>query len=294
MHVMQTLALAPMTALLPFRLPGLPYRRLYDVAEQMERDLRALVEHKRTQTAAHRDVLALMIAAHDEDGSQFSDVELISILHALFGAAFDTSSSTVATTLLLLSLHPEQLAEVVAELDEVLGDQPVSPAVLARLECLDRAIKESARVLPAVPILFFRELSRAAQLGPHTLPRGAKLVLSPFATHRDATLYPEPARFRPERWKTLDPTPYQYMPFGAGPRTCIGMSFANMSVRLVLASILQRYQPSVAPNANISRAFRGLIFDFAHGLPMILTPRPAAPPTRGPLRGDITQIVDLS
>lgn len=294
MHIMQELSLSPLVSLLPVRLPGFPYNRLYQTGEQMERDLRALVERKRRRSREGRDALSLMIEAHDEDGTRLSDLELIGGLHVLFSASYDTSTITIACVLLLLALHPDALDQVVAEIDAVLGDQPPSLDKLGELEVLDRSIKESARLLPVTPFMFFRELARETKLGSHTLPRGANVVLSPYLTHRDPELYPQPDRFLPERWSTIRPTPYQYLPFGAGPRTCLGAAFASMSVRLVLAMILQRHQPSVAPRANISRKMRGIIFDFAHGIPMRFVSRDAPRPRHERPRGDIHEIIAIS
>ncbi len=129
-------------------------------------------------------------------------------------------------------------------------------------------------------------------LGGHALPARTLLCLSPLVTHRAPDLFPDPAAFRPRRWENLSPGPYAYLPFGAGPRTCLGASFAAQSVRLVLAAVLQRAWPELRPGANVSRKTRGLTLGFRHGLPMRLV-APGDRPQRGRVRGDVHDLVAL-
>ena len=108
------------------------------------------------------------------------------------------------------------------------------------------------RLLPATPMLFTRVCSGAATLGPHTLPQGTRVVLSPFITHRDPTLFAAPDRFDPARWERITPSPWQYLPFGAGPRVCIGNHFALVEAQLILAAWAQRFRFRLAQPAPVA------------------------------------------
>ena len=92
------------------------------------------------------------------------------------------------------------------------------------------------RLLPVAVLLFMRVCAEEATLGPYTLPKGAALTLSPMVTHRDPGLFPNPMRFDPARWASLDPSPYAYLPFGAGARMCIGAYFAKLRERRAAAA----------------------------------------------------------
>jgi cytochrome P450 len=113
-------------------------------------------------------------------------------------------------------------------------------------------------------------------------------MLSPLVTHRLPDLYPEPTRFRPERWQRLQPSLYEYLPFGAGPRMCLGATFAAQEVRLVLALLLQRFRLSLAPGARVATQVRGITLGPKHGLSMHVGTRTTPlPPPPASVRGDV-------
>ena len=285
---------SPLTAALPFHFPGSAYSRLLETSEQLVDQLRALIAKKRRQPEGGRDALALMIAARDEDGSMFTDEELVAEAATLFIAGHDTQAKTLAWTLFLLEQHPKVLADVLDEIESVLRGDPPTVEQVPRLKLVDRVLKESMRVLAPVPTLFIRVCQTEARLGPYTLPKHANVVLSPFITHRDPEVYPEPARFRPERWERLQPALHEYLPFGAGPRMCLGAGVATLTLRLVLPMILQRYRLTLAHGARVSRRVRGNILGPKHGLPMLIAPQDRRFVRREGVRGDIHELVDLS
>lgn len=237
------------------------------------------------------------LCARDGDDA-LSDDELVGEANGLFVAGYDTSAQTLMWTLFLLALHGDVLDEVHAEFDAVLGAgsarRDPTAADVDRLVVLDRALKESMRVLPAAPMLFMREVVQETRLGDVPLPPGATVVLSTVVTHRDDGVFPEPRSFRPARFKDVDPPTYAYLPFGAGARMCLGAAFARQSLRLLLALILQRVRPVVVDGAVISRRVRGIALGTKGALPMRLLPRAvAAPRTRARVGGDIHDLVDL-
>lgn len=282
---------SPINILLPIDLPGSPFRRLQRLAGRLLGSLEGLIEQKRRDGASN-DALSLLLCAVDDDGTTFNDDELMSEVLTLFIAGHETTANALSWTMFLLERHPEVLAEVLAEIDGVLAGRSVSPADIPRMPLLDRVIKESMRVLPPVPVLFFRVPSHEMPLGPFTLPKGTNVVVSPYAAHHDPELYPEPKRFRPERWESIKPPPWEYLPFGAGPRICIGASFAQQTVRLILATVLQRVRVSIVRDAKIARLVRGNILMLRHGIPARLhAPHRDRLPVE-PVRGNVHEMVE--
>lgn len=288
--ILATIA-SPLSMLLPFDLPGTPYRRGLRLAERVEQRVLRLITEKRSRPGGN-DALSRLIDARDEEGASLSDADLVGESNSLFSAGFDTSSHTLAWTLLLLAEHPDVLDDVVAELDAVLAGRPPAIEHLPELVRLDRVIKESMRLFPVAILLFMRVTASEVRLGEATLPPGAQLLLSPMVTHRDPAQYSMPNRFDPSRWKTLDPLPYSYLPFGTGARTCIGATFATVALRLALARILQTIRPIVPDGARVDYAVRGPAMGPKGGLRLELRAA-GSPGRRARPRGTVNDLVDL-
>ena len=280
--------------LFPVNLPGTPYAHFMKFAEVFKEKLLEMIRQRRAAASRRQDVLSLMIASRDEDGSSFSDEELIGQTSLIFLAGHETTAFTLSWTLFLLSQHPQIYAAVLDELDaELHGDAPTVEQI-ERLPLLENVIKESMRLLPATPFFFVRQGMADFELGPYRLPQGAKVVLSPLITHRLPEIYTDPNRFLPERWNQIKPTTFEYLPFGAGPRMCLGSGFAALEVRLVLAMIVQRFRLSLLPGMNVSYKVQGITMGPKFGLPMHVSghDRAFAPPTT--VKGNIHQLIDLT
>ncbi len=135
---------------------------------------------------------------------------------------------------------------------------------MGTLPLLEGVIKESLRLLPPA-IIGIRIAAQPTQLSGYAVPKGANVVYSEFVTQRMPELYAEPDRFKPARWATLDPSPYEYLPFAAGPHMCIGWAFAMQELRVVLAMLLQRYRLALVPGTRVDLTVR---MQPKHGLPM--------------------------
>jgi cytochrome P450 len=236
----------------PVDLPGVPYRRWLNLTHAIDEQMRSIIADKRRSAAASPDILSALLAATDEAGAQLTEDELIGHASVLFAAGHETSSNALCWTLALLSQHPDIAAALHEELAAQLHGAAPSVAQLGALPLLDAVVKESLRLLPPAP-LNHRVAAADSELGGHFIPRGTELVSSAYHTHRTPDHYPRPQRFDPERWQQLDPGPYAYSPFGAGPRMCIGSSFALMEIKLVLAILLQRHRLALPPRARIGR-----------------------------------------
>ncbi len=228
------------------------YDKLLHMSEQLELALQKMIALKRQQGTSGHDVLSLLLSAHAEDG-KLTDAELVGHAALLFSAAHLTTAHTLSWTLFLLAEHPHIMKMLARELDEkVAGDFPALEEI-PQLEILDRVLKESMRILPASAYLQ-RMCAEDVQLGPLKLSRGTMVVFSQFMTHRIAEQFPEPDRFRPERWRDISPSPFAYFPFGAGPRMCIGASLAMMTLKTALPTILKRYRLTMAANCEVNGA----------------------------------------
>lgn len=252
--------------MLPVDLPGTAYRALLRHAERIEKEILSMIEKRRAQPGTHKDVLSLLIAARDGENRGMTDEELVGQATILFGASFETAATTLTWTLFLLAQHPGVMRKLMDELDHVLAGNAPAPDQLVRLEFLTCAIKESMRVLSPVPYAI-RATARRVKIGPLALPHGATIVCGHYLTHHMPAIYPEPERFRPERWQSIEPSQWEYLPFSAGPRVCVGAIFATQLLKISLALMLQRFRFSMVPGSRIDRVVR-ITMQPRHGMPM--------------------------
>jgi cytochrome P450 len=281
--------------LVPINLPFFPMRRLMERSADLENEILAIIREKRALEAAGNDIgndmLALLMQTRDEDNSALTDAELVGEINIAFIAGHDTTSRALLWTLFLLDQHPKIFADVLDELESKLhGDAPTVEQ-LNEIPLLERVIKESMRLLPPGTYTT-RKATEPFEIGPYHLPKGTVLVISTYLTHHMPELYPEPEKFLPERWAKSNPSPYEYMPFGAGPRMCIGAPFAMMELKIVLAMILQRYRLSIVPNTRIDRDEQTSLTP-KRGMPMTIHAQDRQFNVQ-PVRGNIHEMVLLS
>lgn len=290
---------SPANMLLPFDLPGTPYARFMTSSERLGDRVEQLIRERREQLHTHdpgEDILSTLIQAYAHDSEHRStravDDELLGQTAMLLVAGHDTTAHTLAWTLFLLTQHPELQAALGREIDEAgLADQPNIDAVMA-LPLLDRVVKESMRLLPAVPFLFFRRSTEAFALGDYELPVGATVIVSPLVTHRCPKLYPDPRRFNPNRWLERRPGPYEYLPYGAGPRMCIGASLGAQILRLLVTMVLQRFRVAMVEGSRVAYKTGGVMMGPKPGVDLRLVPRDELVP-RVAVRGNIHELVEL-
>jgi len=269
--------------------PGTPYRGLLAHAERIERQILHMLEQKRAAGLRGDDVFSLLCRAHEAGEAWMSDRDLVGQATILFAASYETTAHAMTWTLFLLAQHPEVMARLADEFAG-LGSAVPTPEQLARLPWLGAVIRESMRILPPVPYTL-RALTADAELGGVALRRGDRVLCSHYITHHRSDLYDAPERFDPERWSTLRRGPYEYLPFGAGPRMCIGVGFATLAMKVATAAIVRRFRLSLRPGARIDRSVKVTLFA-RRGVPMIVH----APDGRfdaPPVSGNIREMVDL-
>jgi cytochrome P450 len=179
------------------------------------------------------DVLSLLLAATDENGAPMTDQELRDELMTMLLAGHETTATALAWAVEEIVRRPEVLARIVAELGAA-GARAGAP-----MPYLDATIKEVLRLRPLTPMIL-RRTTRPVRLREHELPAGTYVVINAYIAQRHPAIWDAPDELRPERFLHTKPDPYAWIPFGGGPRRCIGMAFALLEMRVVLAALFER------------------------------------------------------
>lgn len=233
-------------------LPGFPYNKMLRLAENLEKRLLSLIQQKRSVLSSDdHDVLSLLLTPN-EDGEVMSDRELAGQVNFLFAASFETTANSMTWISFLLSQHPEIMQEIYEDLVSTLDRRNPEYSDLEKLSSLERVMKEGLRLL-APPVYAYRVLSKPATIGDYEFPANSTVAFSHYITHHMETLYDQPNRFNPDRWKDIKPTNFEYLPFGVGAHACLGGSLAYMIMKIVLSMTLRKFRLKVVPNSDISR-----------------------------------------
>ena len=231
-----------------------------------------LVERRRTGIT-HGDLLDLLLQACDEEtGAGMSDQELRDEALTIFAAGHETTANALAWTWYLLATHPEAKARFHEEVDRVLQGRTPNAEDLQHLPYTRAIFDESLRLYPPAPAVQ-RKAATSTTVGGLPLPAGALVLVGTYNLHRHPAFWTTPDRFLPERWLNGERpvSRYAYLPFGAGPRACVGIHFASVEGPLLLALIGRRYdlqlaQETVEPELMVTLRPKG-------GISMMLQPR---------------------
>ncbi len=229
------------------RLPTPTHRRFNQAAREIDEIVYRIISERRLSGSDEGDLLSMLLAAHDEDGSQMTDRQLRDEVMTIFLAGHETTALTLSWAWYLLAKHPETERRFHQELDAVLNGRLPSVADLPLLKYTEMIARESMRLYPPAYGLG-RQPLEDCQIGGYLVPRKSQVFMFPWALHRDPRFFEEPQSFRPDRWTeefTNSLPKYAYFPFGGGPRACIGNYFAMMEVVLVLATMGQRFRFSL-------------------------------------------------
>jgi cytochrome P450 len=207
------------------------------------------------------DILSLMLASRNEDGSAFSDGELYEQMSSLIGAGHETTASALTWALYHIHRNPAVKARLC---DELAG----SGSDVARLPYLDAVCSETLRLAPVAPLVG-RKLRDGLALKGYELPPGVSVGIGIINLHRNPDLYPEPEQFRPERFLERKPTPFEYLPFGGGSRRCLGAAFAIYEMKIVLATVLRSHSLRLVSERPVRVTLRNTTAGPAKGIRMI-------------------------
>ena len=218
------------------------------------------------------DILSLLISARDEAGGPMSDVELRDELMTILFAGHETTATALAWALYWIHYIPEVREKLLQELNSI-DVENCEPAEITKLPYLNAVCCETLRIYPMLFFTFPRLLQAPMQLMGYNIPKGMILSLCIYLVHHRPDIYPEPKRFKPERFLERQFSPYEFLPFGGGNRRCIGMAFAMFEMKLVVAKVLSRYSLELAENSPVLPVRRGLTMAPAGGVPLVVKGR---------------------
>jgi cytochrome P450 len=265
---------------LPMWLPTAQNRTYSAAIKRLEVQMYQFINNRRAEgTPDKGDALSmLMLSKDDTDGTVMSDRQIRDEILTLFGAGHETTSRTLAWTFYALSQYPEIEARLHAELDSVLEGR--SPAVedFANLPYLDKLVKESMRMYPPAWATT-RSVIEPVKLGAEQLRKNDVVIVNIYGVHHDPRFYPDPWTFDPERFTPENEKALPkgaYIPFGSGPRVCIGNAFAMMEAKLIIAVLAQRFSLSLKPG-HIVQPEDVFTLRPKYGLQMVAHARAAQP-----------------
>jgi cytochrome P450 len=224
--------------------------------EALDTMMQNLIRGRQRHTdAAASDLLDRLTAATDsETGFRMTDDEVRDEVIIIFLAGHETSALAATYVWYLLSLHPKEEAKLHAELDAVLGGRAPTYGDLERLLYTRMVIDEAMRLYPPAPILTSRVAREVDRICARPIAKGTEVIILPWVLHRHRTLWHDPDRFDPERFsrdRSMSRPRFAYLPFGGGPRICIGATLALTEVSLLVATMAQRYRLKLVPRQDI-------------------------------------------
>ncbi len=228
---------------LDWNVPGLPYRKAMKARAAVDEIVFAEIKRRRALDDRGDDIISWLIE-DQEAGDGLSDQEVRDQIISLIAAGYDTTASAMGWAVAELAREPERAAKIRAEMLDVGADRSLSIEQTSQLVYTNAFVKEVLRLHPPA-IWSGRRVVNDFEIHDQTVPGGSMILFSPYVTHHDPQSFPEPARFRPERWIDGDPEqdhphPYSYIPFGGGNRRCIGFAFATQELVAMTALLATR------------------------------------------------------
>ena len=211
------------------------------------------------------DILSLLLSAQDENGQAMTDVELRDELMTMLFAGHETTANALTWALYWIHYLPEVREKLLQELSSIDLENTDTMEIMG-LPYLNAVCSETLRIYPIAFFTLVRILQAPMQLMGYDFPAGTVLAPCIYLTHHNPEIYPEPKKFKPERFLTRKFSPYEYLPFGGGSRRCLGSAFAMFEIKLALATILSNYSFSLAEKRPLKAARRGITFTPSGGV----------------------------
>jgi cytochrome P450 len=235
----------------PIHWPLPSHVRFHRARARLDRVIYDIIDGYSTSPPRATDnvLVRLMKVVDPETGKGLDRRQLHDEVTTVLMVGHETSSVALTWSLYLLTQYPDVRKRLVAEIDEVLAGAEPTVDSLERLGYLNLFVQESLRYLPSVPFIL-REAAQEDQLGGFHIRPGSTICICPWVTHRHPQFWPEPTRFDPLRFVDFDPRRSHrcaYLPFGAGPRTCIGEFMTQLEIKIIVVKALQRYTLELAP-----------------------------------------------
>lgn len=234
----------------PVAIPGSKFARAMTARARLFTILDDLVMRRDAAARRSPDVLSALLEVRDDDGQMLPRDVIVDELQLLLFAGHDTTVTATANAMYHLAVHPAVAARARAEQD-ALDDRRFTLERIRSMSYLDAVIHESMRLIPPIGGAF-RVMTEDAEYGGYRIPKGYRVAIGPRSVHFEDEYYPEPERFDPQRWLGADERPpFSYIPFGGGPRTCLGMHFALLQMHIVLASLLRDFTWELLPEQDL-------------------------------------------
>ncbi|MBW4527243.1 MAG: cytochrome P450 [Phormidium tanganyikae FI6-MK23] len=236
-----------------------PWGQFLEQMAQIDALIYAEIVDRRSQSLQNRtDILSVLMMARDEQGESMSDQELRDQLMTLLLLGHETTASGLTWAFYWLHRHPESLDRLRQELDQ-LGENP-DPVALSQAPYLTAVCKEALRVYPIALISQPRKVKRTIEIEGFTYEPGTVLIPSIYLAHRRAKTYEQADQFKPDRFLNQKFSAYEYLPFGGGSRSCVGMALSLFEMKLVLATVLSWYEFETNLDRAVRPARRGITF----------------------------------
>lgn len=246
-----------------------PWGRMKQRQRQIHDLLQAEIEERRTKGHSERaDILSLMMAARDENGQAMSDSELRDELLTILFAGHETTATTIAWAFYQIHQHPDVLSKLLHELDSL--EENPNPMEIAQLPYLTAVFQETLRMYPVLPGIFPRITKSPVKIAGYQFEAQTTLMPSIYLVHYREDLYPNAQQFKPERFLERQYSSSEYLPFGGGSRRCLGYGLAQLEIKLVLATILSKYELALAEDKPVKLQRRGFTLAPTGGVRMVM------------------------
>ncbi|GJD16760.1 cytochrome P450 [Rivularia sp. IAM M-261] len=250
-----------------------PWGKYLQCRHETDKQLYEQIKQRREQADSSKtDILSLLISARDEAGELMTDKELRDELMALLIAGQETTATALAWALYWIHKLPEVREKLLIEIAQLNGAN-ADVSTLTKLPYLNAVCCETLRIYPVGMLTFPRRVEKPVKLCGWDLEPGTLLYGSIYLTHQREDLYPEPKKFKPERFLERQFSPYEFLPFGGGVRRCIGAAFALLEMKVALVKILSEYSLLLVGSSNneVKPKRRGLVTAPASPINMVIT-----------------------
>jgi enediyne biosynthesis protein E7 len=257
---------------LPDWLPTPSNRRFRNALAEVDKIVYQIIERHRQEQAIDEgkfDLLTMLLQVRDEKGGSLTNQQLRNETITFLLAGHETTANALTWLFYLVAKHPNVEEQLSEEISRVLADRSPTLADISKLTYTQAVIKETMRLYPPIWIIERRVIAED-RLGGFTLPAGSSVAISPYAMHRHPGFWDRPDEFDPTRF--LGAPPPCYLPFGLGPRFCIGNEFAMMEAQIVTALVIQSFQLQLVPGHPVE-PMPGITLRAKHGMAMTLRRR---------------------
>ncbi len=240
---------------IPLDLPWTNFGKALRCRKLLLKQIEEIILQRQQQPASNKDALGMLLQATDDDGNKLGVEEIKDQILTLLFAGHETLTSSIASMCLLLAQHPNVLAKVRAEQQQLGFSQPLTTENLKQMTYLDQVIKEVLRLIPPVGG-GFREVIQACEFNGYSIPKGWSVLYNVPKTNQDSSVYTEPSKFDPERFapsRAEDKSkPFSHVTFGGGMRECIGKEFAKLEMKLFAALLVRDYEWELLPGQDLT------------------------------------------